>query len=65
MQTIKELLSRIGWDSAFCDAEFELGYWDRVERKVINVSLKSLDIGTGGQLLLPHKLRWAYGVKVN
>ena len=37
MIPIHELLSRIRWDRAFADAEFALGYYDRVVNRVIVV----------------------------
>ncbi|UCE88364.1 MAG: DUF504 domain-containing protein [Pseudomonadota bacterium] len=37
MIPIHQLLSRIRWDKTFADAEFALGYYDRVADKVIVV----------------------------
>ncbi len=42
MQPIQELLNRIRWDPAFAQGTFELGYYDRVEDRIILVSLKEL-----------------------
>ena len=42
MIPIHELLSRIHWDAEFAAGEFELGYYDRVEDRVIRVPLKEL-----------------------
>jgi uncharacterized protein (UPF0248 family) len=39
---IQELLSRIRWDEAYGRAEFVIGYYDRLEDKVIAVPLKAL-----------------------
>jgi uncharacterized protein (UPF0248 family) len=36
---IHEVLSRIRWDPTFGRGRFELGYWDRVCRKVVRVPL--------------------------
>ena len=42
MIPIHELLNRIRWDEAYGNADFVIGYYDRVEDKVITVSLKEL-----------------------
>lgn len=39
MRPIHELLNRIRWDKEFGDAEFELGYFDRVDDKIIRIAL--------------------------
>lgn len=43
MQPIQELLSRIRWDSDFGDADFVVGYYDRVERQIIRVPFAELE----------------------
>ena len=42
MIPIHELLNRIRWDEAYGNADFVIGYYDRVEDKVITVPLKEL-----------------------
>lgn len=37
MQSAHEILNRIRWDADFGDAAFEIGYYDRVERRVLRV----------------------------
>jgi uncharacterized protein (UPF0248 family) len=39
MIPIHELLARIQWDKAFGQGQFTIGYWDRLEGKIINVDL--------------------------
>jgi uncharacterized protein (UPF0248 family) len=39
---IHELLSRIRWDEAYGNADFLIGYYDRVEERIISVPLKEL-----------------------
>lgn len=39
---IQELLSRIRWDEAYGRADFVIGYYDRLEQRVIKVPLKEL-----------------------
>ncbi len=39
MQPIDELLARIRWDADFARSRFVIGYWDRVEGKVLRVDL--------------------------
>lgn len=42
MMPIHELLSRIRWDAVFGDAAFELGYFDRVEQRVLRLAFKEV-----------------------
>jgi len=39
---IRELLNRIRWDPEFARGEFQLGYYDRAEDRIIQVPLKEL-----------------------
>lgn len=41
---IQEVLSRIRWDPSFGRGRFELGYWDRVERRVVRVPLAQVQV---------------------
>ena len=43
MQPIQELLDRIRWDADFGNAEFQLGYYDRVEDRIIMVELSQIE----------------------
>ncbi len=45
MQPIHELLNRIRWDADFGDAEFALGYYDCVERRIIVIPLAQASYG--------------------
>jgi uncharacterized protein (UPF0248 family) len=42
MLPIHELLSRIRWDESYGNAEFTIGYYDRVEGRVLRVSFREL-----------------------
>lgn len=42
MIPIHELVSRIRWDEEYGKADFVIGYYDRVEERIIPVSLKEL-----------------------
>ena len=42
MIPIHELLSRIRWDEDYGNADFIIGYYDRVENRIIKVRLKEL-----------------------
>jgi hypothetical protein len=42
MMPIHELLSRIRWDAEFAHGEFELGYFDRLEKRVILVPFRKI-----------------------
>jgi uncharacterized protein (UPF0248 family) len=39
VKPIQELLDRIRWDASFGAAEFSIGYYDRVERRIIVIPL--------------------------
>jgi uncharacterized protein (UPF0248 family) len=43
MQPIHELLDRIRWDAEFGNAEFAIGYYDRVEDRIVVVELTKCD----------------------
>jgi uncharacterized protein (UPF0248 family) len=40
MIPIDRLLDRIRWDAEFGRASFNVGYWDRVQRRVVQVPLE-------------------------
>ena len=42
MTPIHELLNRIRWDSEYARGNFELGYFDRVERRIIRVPFREV-----------------------
>ncbi|ADE15248.1 Protein of unknown function DUF504 [Nitrosococcus halophilus Nc 4] len=42
MIPIHELLNRIRWDKTYGDAEFVIGYYDRLEDRVLRVSFREL-----------------------
>ena len=42
MIPIHRLLSRIRWDRDFGQADFLIGYYDRVEKRIIRVSLREI-----------------------
>ncbi|TNF97990.1 MAG: DUF504 domain-containing protein [Gammaproteobacteria bacterium] len=42
MIPIHELLNRIHWDKEYGNAVFVIGYYDRMEDRIISVSLKEL-----------------------
>jgi uncharacterized protein (UPF0248 family) len=44
MQPIHELLSRIRWDADFAKGRFEIGYYDRITRRVQVVPLSSISL---------------------
>lgn len=44
MTPLHELLSRIRWDAAFGDARFVLGYYDRIERRIVRVDLREVSV---------------------
>ena len=54
MIPVHELLSRIRWDAEFAHGEFELGYFDRVENRLIRVSFRELEFPQAG----PHEFKF-------
>jgi uncharacterized protein (UPF0248 family) len=42
MTPIHDLLNRIRWDTEFGNAQFEIGYWDRMARRIVRVPLRRL-----------------------
>ena len=42
MTPIHELLNRIRWDEEFGQAEFEIGYYERLEDRIIRVPLREI-----------------------
>jgi uncharacterized protein (UPF0248 family) len=46
MIPIHELLNRIRWDPDFAKGNFELGYYDRAENRIILVPLKEVTFPT-------------------
>jgi uncharacterized protein (UPF0248 family) len=42
MQPIHELLSRIRWDREFGRSSFEIGYYDRIEEKIIRIPFEEI-----------------------
>ena len=46
MIPIQDLLNRIRWDKAFGDAEFRIGYYDRVEQSLVLKSLADIEFPT-------------------
>jgi len=47
MIPIHELLNRIRWDAEFARAEFRIGYYDRLEDRIIVVGLKEIEFEPG------------------
>jgi uncharacterized protein (UPF0248 family) len=43
MQPIQDVLHRIQWDRAYAQADFQIGYWDRVARRIVRVPLRRID----------------------
>lgn len=43
MITIRELLNRIRWDREFGQAEFAVGYYDRLEERIIVVPFGAIE----------------------
>jgi uncharacterized protein (UPF0248 family) len=52
MILLQDLLARIRWDSAFGDASFVLGYYDRVEGRIIRVNLREVRVDPDNRSML-------------
>jgi uncharacterized protein (UPF0248 family) len=46
---IHKLISRIIWDKEFGRGRFELGYYDRIEKKIIRVDFSDVIVEPGNQ----------------
>lgn len=42
MIPVQELLSRIRWDEAYGNADFVIGYYDRMQDRIVSAPLKEL-----------------------
>ena len=51
MVPIHELLHRMQWDADFAKADFEVGYYDRVERHIVRVPFRRLRFEKGEHFL--------------
>lgn len=51
MQPIQELIHRIQWDRDFSAADFEIGYYDRVEDRIILVPFSALYLPKGERFM--------------
>lgn len=49
MVPIQELLNRIRWDKEFGKGFFEIGYCDRVERRIIRIPLQEIHFRKGNR----------------
>jgi uncharacterized protein (UPF0248 family) len=47
MIPIQDLLSRIRWDPGFARGEFAIGYFDRIENRVVNLAFRSVHFSAG------------------
>ena len=50
MTPIHDLLHRIQWDPEFGNAQFEIGYWDRIARRIVRVPLQRVRFGEASRL---------------
>jgi uncharacterized protein (UPF0248 family) len=50
MQPVQDILNRIRWDEAFGAADFEIGYYDRVEGRIIQVPFALLNFPADNRL---------------
>jgi uncharacterized protein (UPF0248 family) len=46
MIPIQEVLNRIRWDAQYAQGEFEIGYYDRVEHRIIRVPFREVFFDT-------------------
>ncbi len=47
MIPIQDLLHRIQWDAEFAKGSFELGYYDRVQDRIVRVPFRRVVFGKG------------------
>lgn len=51
MQPIHQLLSRLRWDPRFRAGRIEIGYYDRLERRLVRVPFESIRFPRGTRFL--------------
>ncbi len=51
MVPIQDLLHRMQWDADFAKADFRVGYYDRVEKRVVRVPFRRLRFEKGQHFL--------------
>jgi uncharacterized protein (UPF0248 family) len=49
VQPIHQLLSRLRWDPRFREGRFKIGYYDRLERRIVLVPFTSLRFPRGAR----------------
>jgi uncharacterized protein (UPF0248 family) len=42
MQPVQELLNRIRWDTDWAKDDFRIGYYDRIEQRIIVIAFKEI-----------------------
>ncbi len=47
MIPIRQLLDRIRWDTAFGRADFEIGYYDRMKDRIVQVAIRQVSFTAG------------------
>lgn len=47
MIPIQEVLNRIRWDPSYGTGRFTIGYYDRIEHRIVRVPLENIDIEPG------------------
>ena len=47
MVPIQRLLHRIQWDAEFGNASFMIGYYDRLEKRIVRVSFRQVHLARG------------------
>ena len=47
MIRIQDVFNRIRWDPGFGGGRFTIGYYDRVEHRIVRVPLASIDLESG------------------
>ena len=52
MIPIRELLDRIRWDPQFGAARFEVGYYDRLEGRIVRVPFENLSFPEGQHFMV-------------
>lgn len=47
MIPIQDLLNRIRWDPGFADGEFAIGYYDRIEARIVKIPFRQVRFNAG------------------
>jgi uncharacterized protein (UPF0248 family) len=64
MQPIQDLLSRIRWDEKFGQGRFEIGYYDRLENRIVKIAFTEIEFPAGDHFCFRIADEWGEPVSI-